>query len=439
MVDVDNNFSGTMVDHPDDDCDPEATLARWMLTAVPDAVTSVGLRGGGSKIPLVASAASPASVLPSLNLAGLLLRTQSASLRELSFVGSNAYAWSVLSAVCEHVGPVSLRSLQVAGSAAGIHAEASRWHFLTALAHCRGLTTLSVAHVFPLSKFISERMSAPATAEQEPQATDAADDVAALAAAAVAVFGPTVRTLKCYLYDAADVRSVAALPTSLPQLCSLTLDTMSHPVRTDRSGPARAAIAAVLPMLTCLNIHGGAMGGAAASYAAKALAAPQLLTPVLPLQTLRPVLCDDLEPFLRRLQPSVAPAHTQVDFAGRHVRPEVALALAKLTHCTSLSIGVRWLDDARLHRLLSSMPQLRRLTMADPGRFNGGDKYTQWAARQLLEDDVATSKRMMPPQPQPQPRLKHQALCPNVRRLSGVSGSLWQRLIFPQAKLDPED
>jgi hypothetical protein len=43
------------------------------------------------------------------------------------------------------------------------------------------------------------------------------------AGAAVAAFGPTVCTLKCYLRDAADVRSVAALPAALPQLCSLTI------------------------------------------------------------------------------------------------------------------------------------------------------------------------------------------------------------------------
>jgi hypothetical protein len=249
-------------------------------------------------------------------------------------------------------------------------------------------------------------------------------DFSALAAAAVAAFGPTVRTLKCYLHDTADVRSFATLPAALPQLKSLTV---LGPVRVDL--PARGAIAAILPMLTYLNIP-NALGRAAAAYAAEALAAPQL-PPILPLQTLRAGHCHELEPFLQLLQPSVAPALTEIDFIGARVMPDVAAALAKLTHCTSLSVGVGSLDDAQLHQLLASMPQLRRLYMLDGNRFDG-DKYPQWAARQL--DVVASSDE----EGRQQPRLKHHALCPNVRRLSGVGGSLWQRLVFPRAKLDPE-
>jgi hypothetical protein len=255
-------------------------------------------------------------------------------------------------------------------------------------------------------------------------------DFAALAAAAVAAFGPTVRTLKCYLDDAADVRSVAALPTAFPQLSSLTLDTMLSPVRFEQSGPARAAVAAILPKLTCLNIP-NAFGRAAAAYATEALAAPQL-PPILPLQTLRAGYCGELLPFLQLLQSSVAPALTEIEFLGAHVTPEVALALTKLTRCTSLSMGVGALNDVQLHQLLASMPQLRRLYMLDANRFFG-DKYTQWAAGQL--DDVASSSTERGRQ---QPRLRHQASCPNVRRLSGVGGSLWQRLVFPRAMLDPE-
>jgi hypothetical protein len=193
--------------------------------------------------------------------------------------------------------------------------------------------------------------------------------------------------------------------------------------------PARGAIAAILPMITYLNIP-NALGRAAAAYAAEALAAPQLPTPMLPLQTLRAGHCHELAPFLRLLQPSVAPALIEIDFIGARVMPDVAAALAKLTRCTNLSMGVGSLDDVQLHQLLASMQQLRRLYMLDGNRFDG-DKYPQWAAGQL--DDVASSKASSQ-----QPRLKHQALCPNVRRLRGVGGSLWQRLVFPRAKLDPE-
>jgi hypothetical protein len=184
-------------------------------------------------------------------------------------------------------------------------------------------------------------------------------------------------------------------------------------------------------MLTCLDIH-DALGIAAATYAAQALTAPQAL-PILPLQTLRAGCCGDLVPLLQLLQPSVAPTLAEIDFAFTDVTPEAAIALATLTHCTSLSMEVRSLDDAHLHQLLASMPQLRRLRMVDPGRFYG-DKYTQWALGQLADDVAPSSKDRR----QQQPRLKHQALCPNVRRLSGVGGSLWQRLVFPRSRLDPE-
>jgi hypothetical protein len=200
-------------------------------------------------------------------------------------------------------------------------------------------------------------------------------------------------------------------------------------MRVDQSGPARAAVAAILPKLTCLNIP-NAFGRAAAAYAAEALAAPQL-PPILPLQTLRAGYCGELVPFLQLLQPSVAPALTEIEFLG-NATPDVALALAKLTRCTSLSMGVGALNDVQLHQLLASMPQLRRLYMLDANRFFG-DRYAPWAAGQL--DGVASSCTERGRQ---QPRLRHQALCPNVRRLSGVGGSLWQRLVFPRAKLDPE-
>jgi hypothetical protein len=269
-------------------------------------------------------------------------------------------------------------------------------------------------------------MSTP-SAEHEPRSKHSAN-FAALTAAAVAAFGPTVRTLKCYLRDAADVRSVVALPTAFPQLCSLT---MWDPVCVDQSRPIRAAIAAILPMLTSLNIT-DSLGSAAAAYAVEVLAGvSQLATPILPLQTLRAACCGELVPFLQLLHPSAAPALTEVDFVDTHLTPEVAVALAKLTHCTSLSMGVCPLDDAQLHQLLASMPQLRRLSLVDSNRFDG-DKYPQWAARQL---DVVPSSE---DRSQQQPRLRHQASCPNVRRLSGVGGSLWQRLVFPRAKLDPK-
>jgi hypothetical protein len=106
--------------------------------------------------------------------------------------------------------------------------------------------------------------------------------------------------------------------------------------------------------------------------------------------------------FLQLLQPSVAPAVAEIDFIGTHVTPAVAAALAKLTRCTYLSMGVSSLDDAQLHQLFASMPQLRQLYMVDSNRFDG-EKYPQWAAGQL--DVVAPSSK---DRSQQRPRLKHQ-------------------------------
>jgi hypothetical protein len=456
----------------------QSTLTRWMLTVVPDAVTSVRLSGdrtvgspfnrpvtetpmfvngrsGAMRDAVQTNGAPPFLSLPlrSLTLAGVLLRMQSAALRKISYTGTHWNAWSVLSAVCARVGPQSLRSLQVAGHKGRVDdVEASRRHFLTALTHCRGLTSLGVAHVFAASEYLVPANAPPA--ESYPSVAAAAGtflstttSMVDLAAAAMSALGPTLRALDCHLDYPDDVEALIALPSALPRLSNLTVNTVSTAVLGSNSVAARA-IGAFLPMLESLNLK-DALRDAAAVYAADlTLADAQVPIARLRLQTLRAgasnpaareAAGEGFVPLLELLQPSVAPALAEVDLAGDgacviHATPALAAALARLSNCTSLSVGVHWLDDAQLHQLLNAMPQLQRLTLVDHERF-GPQLYPTWAARQLVvggERHARTSSECSVQ------RLKYPALCRQVRRLSGIGGSAWQQCVFPRAKLDPQ-
>jgi hypothetical protein len=262
----------------------------------------------------------------------------------------------------------------------------------------------------------------------------------------MAALGPTLRTLDCCLDGPDDVEALAVLPSVLPRLCSLTVDTISYAVRESFTTLGLAAIGAFLPMLESLNLK-DALRVPATVYAVQALANAKVPS-ALRLQTLRagasnPAMHeeagDGFVPLLELLQPSVAPALAEVDLAGDgacliHATPALAAALARLTNCTSLSVGVHWLDDAQLHQLLAAMPQLQRLTLVDHERF-GPQWYPTWAARQLV---VGGERHARTSSEDSVHRVKYPALCRHVWRLSGIGESAWQRCVFPRAKLDPQ-